>query len=218
MSVEPVVRFTLQGIVHFLLQVIRHGTDEEREALVELQPVGVGGILLIIICGVDEAVDVRLLLLVKLCLVCLAKQFRRVCHDAIDPAHRARIHEVYALGVCLMLLVGQRPVAEEPVLSACARPSVFHRKQSVGHVLFGIRKVALHVGIVPLQEPEVAILLISLPRSIRDEGTPEGSAAALPEGRTDVRHLAIVALRICIALQPVPVERIHVVLQLGSQD
>ena len=73
MPVEAFVRFSLQSIVHFLLQVIWNGTHKEWETLVKLQAMGIGGILLIIICGMDEVVDVRLFLLVKLCLVCLAK-------------------------------------------------------------------------------------------------------------------------------------------------
>ena len=160
----------------------------------------------------DEAVNVRLLLSVELCLICLPKQLRCVSHDTINPAHRARVHEVDALGVCLVLFVRQCPVAEEPVFATRAGPSMIHRKQSVGHVLLGIGEVSLHVGIVPLQQSEVAILLISLPGRICDEGTPERSATASPEGWTHMGYLAIISLRICIALQPVPVERIHVVV------
>ena len=95
---------------------------------------------------------------------------------------------------------------------------MFHCKQSVGHVLLGIRKVTLHVGVVPFEESDVAILLISLPRGICDESTPEWPATTSPECRTNVRHFAIVALCICVALQPVAIERIHVVLELRSQD
>ena len=117
-----------------------------------------------------------------------------------------------------MFLVGQGPVAKEPVFASGAWPAVFYGEQAVGHVLFGVGNVALHVGIVPAEEPYVAVLLVGLPRGVGDEGAPEGASAALPEGWPYVRHLAVVALGIGIALQPVAVEGVEVVLQLRGQD
>ena len=89
MAVEASVSLAFEGVVDLRPEAFGHGIDEEGECLVELQPVGISGVLLVIKGGVDEAVDVRLLLPVALCLVGVAENLSRSSHDAIDPAHRA---------------------------------------------------------------------------------------------------------------------------------
>ena len=200
MSFPTSVDVLLELPVYLIHKALWRCAYKEGKGGIQLQAAGVGCILLIIELLMNLIVDVLLLLLIECCIIGLTQNLSNSGHNAIYPAHGTTVHIVDTFCMMLVLLVGQRPVAQEPMLAEGGGPTMFQTQQTIWHILLGILQVALHIGIILLQHPLIAILQIGLPRSIGYEGAPEGASATSPDGWSHMRHFSVIALCIAVSL------------------